>query len=65
MDGKDIAEQAYNKGYARAVKDTAKKIYRGLCEKENWNEMKEAIRWGDESEELKVLIREILGVEVE
>ena len=49
----------------QAVKDTANKIYRGLCEKENWNEMKEAIRWGDESEDLKVLISEILGVEVE
>lgn len=49
----------------QAVKDTANKIYQGLCIYKNWCKMKDAILWGNESEELKVLISGIVGVEVE
>ena len=47
----------------QAVKDTAKEIYKGLCKK--WDKMKDAILFNGESENLKDLISEIIGVEVE
>ena len=48
-----------------AVKDTANKVYKGLCIYKNFCKMKDSILWGNESEELKSLISKIVGVEVE
>lgn len=47
------------------IKNTANKIYQGLCIYKNFCKMKDAILWGNESEELKDLISKIVGMEVE
>ena len=71
----EASERKYRKLYdeakvilqQQAVKDTAKEIYKGLCniKNGNWDKMKNAFLFGDESEDLKDLISSIIGVEVE